>query len=728
AERNGLAALDRVERQSGPYDRRIADILSDLGSVYARQQRFKDAEGAFRRSREIDSKTRPADDPTSLGTIGNLANVLSAQMRYGEAEDLLRPALALADKPSPNHRRALALILHALSSIYQHQSRYQDSEPLLTREIAIIEALPRRPSEELNNALNNLALAKAERGDNPGAEQLLKRVYETDRKNFGERAWQTGVSLLNLGNTQRNLGRNDEAEQSFKVAAGIAEQQLGPQSIQLANALNNIADVYQRTGRARESVPYFKRAFTIYEGAVGPLAADVVRNLHGQARAAASNGDVAGALSLARDAARRVVERARAVGTVRHGGQTASPIAQQRFAFEDLLERLDAEAARTPRYADSLAREAFLVGQWPTQSLAGSAIQQMAVRFSEQSGELAGAVRELQDLDGRWLASEQRFKAALQQAGDARNVSAIESARRELAEIEGGQKALSERLAREFPGYSALTEPAPLSVPDVQRLLNAGEALVVIYSAPAGTYVWAIDPKRFASATVKITRQDLSRKIAALRQALDASPTQQGQRLFDPAAAHELYKLLLAPVENVVGNASHLIVVESGPLTGLPLHVLVTEPPAAIDYAADLARYRDVAWLAARQATSVLPTVSSLKALRTLAVSAAPAPLPLVGFANPVFGPLPASPRTSDSGPKRIRKSIRREKADVSPKLAPQTIARRGDVGAFQRYFRGLDPNFVALRQSLPPLPETEPELRAVAEHVGASPDSLKLG
>ena len=58
----------------------------------------------------------------------------------------------------------------------------------------------------------------------------------------------------------------------------------------------------------------------------------------------------------------------------------------------------------------------------------------------------------------------------------------------------------------------------------------------------------------------------------------------------------------------------------TGPLTSLPLSVLVTETPkggAAAD--ADPQALRDTPWLIKRHAMITLPSVSSLKALRAFA-------------------------------------------------------------------------------------------------------------
>ena len=50
--------------------------------------------------------------------------------------------------------------------------------------------------------------------------------------------------------------------------------------------------------------------------------------------------------------------------------------------------------------------------------------------------------------------------------------------------------------------------------------------------------------------------------------------------LFDLGQAYELYEALLGPVEALIKDKPQLIVVPSGPLTGLPMHLLVTEKPS----------------------------------------------------------------------------------------------------------------------------------------------------
>ena len=102
---------------------------------------------------------------------------------------------------------------------------------------------------------------------------------------------------------------------------------------------------------------------------------------------------------------------------------------------------------------------------------------------------------------------------------------------------------------------------------------------------------------------------------------------------FDLTRAHQLYQALFGQVEDLI-KGKHLLIVPSGPLTQIPFHVLVTEQP---DLAATGAEaLRRAAWLAKSHTITVLPSVSSLKALREH-TKTNHATKPFVGFGNPLL-------------------------------------------------------------------------------------------
>jgi len=178
------------------------------------------------------------------------------------------------------------------------------------------------------------------------------------------------------------------------------------------------------------------------------------------------------------------------------------------------------------------------------------------------------------------------------------------------------------------------------------------------------------------------------------------------RELFDLAVANDLYAALFAPVETLVKDKRHLIVVPSGALTALPFHLLVTERPASAVPVSknpkDLAIYRDAAWLVKRQAITVLPSVASLKALRTLG-SKDEAGRPMIGFGDPIFDPDEA-------------------KAPAGQRSVSRSLSTR----AFADFWQGAGVDRAKL-SSLPRLADTADELNAIAKSVGAPPSDVHL-
>ena len=155
---------------------------------------------------------------------------------------------------------------------------------------------------------------------------------------------------------------------------------------------------------------------------------------------------------------------------------------------------------------------------------------------------------------------------------------------------------------------------------------------------------------------------------------------------FDLSLAHELYSELLAPAEELIKDKSHLILVPSGPLTGLPFQVLVTDAPEAgvEDH------YAEASWLIRRHAVTTLPSVASLKALRR-EQTLTPAPRAYLAFADPIFNP-----------------------AAANDNVKPVRVASRG----VSDFFRGAAADGKALAD-LPRLAGSAVEVRAIAKAFG---------
>ena len=223
------------------------------------------------------------------------------------------------------------------------------------------------------------------------------------------------------------------------------------------------------------------------------------------------------------------------------------------------------------------------------------------------------------------------------------------------------------------------------------------------------SYVFALTRQGFDWERIPLGAEALSRQVAAFRGGLDVSRLSDASgksALFDLARANELYVALLGPVETLVKDKRSLLVVPAGALTALPFHLLVTEKPVAA-IPEQLAGYRDAAWLLRHHAVSLLPSVSSLKALRGFARQDQAAK-PMTGFGDPLF-----NPAQDNSADKRA---------------AIKSASRSVTSVAYTAFWQGAGVDRAALASALPPLPDTADELNAVAKDLDAAASDIHLG
>jgi len=169
--------------------------------------------------------------------------------------------------------------------------------------------------------------------------------------------------------------------------------------------------------------------------------------------------------------------------------------------------------------------------------------------------------------------------------------------------------------------------------------------------------------------------------------------------------------VLFGEVQDLI-KGKHLLMVPSGALTQLPFQVLVTKPAASGDH-------RAVAWLAREHAVTVLPAVSSLKALRRVGKRSA-APRPMIGFGNPLLD----GPDASYAESAKLAGEKQRCPETRWQRLASLSGVRRGVVRVETR--GGLADLSHLKKQE--PLPEAADELCAVARDVKAEARDIRLG
>jgi tetratricopeptide (TPR) repeat protein/tRNA A-37 threonylcarbamoyl transferase component Bud32 len=225
-------ALATEERERGPDDPAVAEVLAHLGAVYVDLERFPEAAKTLTRAEGIFTR---APKPK----VGELARTLNSMgaLAYKEGD------LAAAER---HFGRSLELLRG--------------------------EAQP--PPRDVALALNNLAILAWRRADFATAAARYREALALNEELLGANHPHLAAQLNNMGILARDLGNFEESEQLHRRALAIAEKALGPTHPDVAAILNSLARLYGRQGRIEEGIHLLERALAICRTVYGAAHAE----------------------------------------------------------------------------------------------------------------------------------------------------------------------------------------------------------------------------------------------------------------------------------------------------------------------------------------------------------------------------------------------------------------------------------------------------------------------
>jgi CHAT domain-containing protein/Tfp pilus assembly protein PilF len=726
-----------------------------VGHLYHSQGQYREAEPLFRRALEASERVLGKDHPDTLANANNLARLYHAQGRYGEAEPLFRRALEARERVfSKDHPDTLASV-NNLAGLYRSQGRYGEAEPLFRRALETFDRVLGKDHLHTLASVNNLAGLYQSQDRYGEAEPLWRRALEAREQVLGKDHVDTLKSAHNLAVFYQFQGRYGEAGPLFKRVLAIFDRVLGKDHPDTLESVNNLAGHYQSQGRYGEAEPLLRRALEARERVLGKDHPDTLASANDLGALYFEQHDWRRAIHFWREGADGLIKRTlQSVSDVGQGltGRKQSEAEQHGGVFKGFVKAANRLASDEQSVEPGLVRETFQTAQWAVSSEAAQSLAKMAGRGATGDPKLAALARERQDLVIEWQGREELRNAALSQPEDKRDAAVEAEALDRLKEIEARVGDIDKLLSKNFPNYAALISPAPLSVEEVQTKLSGDEALVLFLDTseqkptPEETFVWVVTKTEARWARSEFGGGKLSREVSALRCGLDSSnwlerrdlvlqDAKAGQEKsgpkttrdkcvellgttvsadelppFDPARAHALYRGLFGQIEDLIKD-KRLLITPSGPLTQLPFQVLVTEVPDLSAKGVDA--YAKVKWLGARNAIAMLPSVASLRLLRS--GKQTPASDLFAGFGNPLL-----------TGPGGNDKSAW-AKQECSNAQNPKRSARRALAPELADIVSGQATDVEKLRRTSP-LPDTADELCAVARNLNAPGSSVYLG
>jgi CHAT domain-containing protein/tetratricopeptide (TPR) repeat protein len=712
----------------------FAASLNNLGQLYHAQGRHSEAEQAFQRSFSIWQQAPGTDAWKIYLASNNLANLYGDLGRFSDAEQLHNVALTVLEGSVGRDHPNVGTSLGNYASLLAAQERYAEAEPLVRRALAIMERALGQDHPAVGLQLNNLANLTQSQRRFAEAEPLYRRALANQITALGHNHSDVALTLDNLATLKVAQGHSAEAEHLHLRALAIREKILGADHPRIAHSLNNLAILLQRERRFVEADPLMQRALGIFHSKYGPLHPKTGMALNNLAASHFMQGDRARAVNYWRRSTLTSMDRSSLYLLQSAERENLSQIGR----LHGLVKASNWLANDNPGSQESseLKQEMFQVAQRALATETSASLAQMAARSASSSGGLSQLTRERQDLIRETDALYQMRNTAIARSPEQRNaeVEAVNAAR--VIAVDNRLQEIDRRLRIEFPDYASLANPEPLSVEQVQANLRADEALVLLLvtpemsPAPEETFVWIVTKSGAWWRRADIGPTGLAKEVLALRCGLDATawvsvacanltgkPYTAGEQAagaplpFDHGRSHRLYETLFGDAKDLLKD-KHLLLVPSGALAQLPFQVLVTTTPIGADH-------RSAQWLARDHAITVLPAVSSLKALRRTGKPSA-ATKPMLGVGNPLLD--------GQGRDDAERASLAREK-----QVCQETIVRRIANALGLRSSQTT----VAMRSGLAdvaqiraasPLPETADELCAVARDLGADLREVLLG
>lgn len=494
-------------------------------------------------------------------------------------------------------------------------------------------------------ALGRIHMAEGER---PQARDLFAQAAEAARDRFGAEDRRVAVAEVALAAVLFDLGQEAEALALFDPAmrrlggAGRGATALALMALQMRGGdlpemdapgdgdgvlAARLAEVHWRAGEPEKAQA---------------LVATVLQRPHRNPLAEARAGWVAARLALDAGAAEEALGWLRQVTE----GGAASSVADPVLALAhlplqaDLALRLAQD--RTGQAQDDLMEEAFAAAQWANALKARAAFEQAAGRW-QRDGPLAAMLRQQQDAEARVQALQTKLAA-----GDSTVLPDLQTARAEVA-------ALRAEVRAEHPGFATATDPAPVSLTQLARLLGPDEAVLVYLTsdethagAPA-SQVFAVTAETVQTAALPpaSTIRDMARDLRCAAALTDLACTpfgtglaqrgvfsleaEPGSGAFDLALAHAAYRAVIAPVQTALQGKSKLIIVPDQATLEMPFTLLVARPPAPGG------GLRDAGWMIRDRSIRIVPTVASFARLRETA-RPRPAGGAFLGVGDPLIG------------------------------------------------------------------------------------------
>jgi len=670
---------------AGPITR--GELLRQLASGFAYRDDFINA-AKYYDALLLEWQDRKPSSLIVANALLGLAEINFRQFELDQAETRLQRASAIVGTLAPNSVQ-MVIILDDFGILFEQRGNFVRADASYRKALAI-EERARPGSRTLANILTNLGTLAHQQGDLKRAEGYHRRALTIAEK-IERGQVQLADILSNLGECLLELGDRNGAAR-YHLRALSLRREIAPTSVSTASSLASLGKIARINGDLPEAQKYYEEASEMARKAGAP-AAEIARFRFGEAEVQKDRRDFIKAEELYRQGL-SLLEKTipRSIAYAEAMAQLAGVLHQEK--------RLEDAAQLYDKALEILARTSHLAGYGKERSLYRATHSEYPYEYAEVLLEMGRQDLAFQILDAshaqtlremlletqvdvrqrgnpallkrqRILRSLIRAKSEYQthlasNVNGHEQVSAVDG---EIDDLVAQYEEVSAQLRVRSPDYAALTDPQPLSLKDIQELLDDDTLLLEYALGKEHSYVWAVTRNTLSvhelptrTEIEKLARNVYELLITPRHQPQDETivqvssrRTQSELKLIEKSAA--LSQAILGPVAHILQN-QRLLIVSDGPLRYIPFAALPVPSSTKSNVP------RQTRYLLLDHEIVTLPSASVVRELRRQQMGRPRAPLDVAVFADPVF----------ESSDERISRSTQFDKPSRSQQLARNIV------------------------------------------------------
>lgn len=593
-------------------DQRLeAPIETFLGGVYDLLGEIARSHQHYARARVLAG--RLGDNPTQGSALNNIGKLHHDAGDFQRALDYYLQALPLFAESPP--RRAITL--NNIGVCYNSLGEPERALDYLQQSLEILRTGADRSAEALT--LHNIGYSYNKLAKYKEALDFYNQARAIVQE-IGNRSLEA-LTLDLLGATYSDMGQPAKALEYHQQALEI--QRTARNVRREALCLLNLGHVYSVLGQPDKAIEHYNQSLAIFRS-INDLNSTAAA-LEGRARAEQQRGELA--------ASRKDIEETLSlIETVRaHSGSQqfrASYLASREKAYEfyvDLLMQLHARDPAARHDAEAL--------QASERGRARSLLELLNEAPADiEQGVSADLVKRERDIRHSINAKAQRQIQLTAQNG---NKQEIDTFNKEIRALEDEYQQVQVAIRKASPAYAALTQPQPLGLKEIQRMLEPNTVLLEYSLGQERSFLWVVSQDSLKTFVLPFHGDEIQKVTQRVYQSLTArsvvksleTPVQRQSRIAQAdqefqQAANDLGKMILAPASDELGT-KRLVVIADGALQYVPFAALSLR-----------ANYRP---LVVDHELISLPSASSLAIQRQGLANRKPAPKSLAVIADPVF-------------------------------------------------------------------------------------------